>query len=263
MTARTLNRLATAALAAFAIACAVPALAQHGGGGGSHGGGGGGFHGGGGGGFHAGGGGGFHAGGAFHGGGSGAFHGGGAFRGGAGGVRGGGALNGVVGGFRGSGYRGGGYGRSQNGYGGGWDRGGYGWGHGGYAWGGYMGAGWLGYGLLFSALPLGYDTYYWGNVPYFYADDNYYQWDGAANEYETVQPPDEVASQVAAAAQADSAPIELYAYPKAGQSIEQQAKDRAECQHWATGQAGADATQHGSFLKAEAACLTGKGYSVD
>jgi hypothetical protein len=218
-----LSRLAIGALAALAVAGAGPALAQRGGGGG-------GFHGGGGGGAA-------HAGAAFHGGG---FHGGG-FHAGGPGLRG-------PGGFRGGAY-------------GGWrGRGGYGWG--GYGWGGYGGAGWLGYGLLFAALPLAYATYYWDGVPYYYADDNYYQWDSSANEYETVAPPAGLVNEVAAAAPADAAQPDLYAYPANGQSATQQAKDRTDCQQWATGQVGADAAKHDEYLRAEAACLSGKGYSV-
>jgi hypothetical protein len=189
--------------------------------------------GGGGGGFHGGGGGGAaHAGAAFHGGG---FHGGG-FHAGGPGLRG-------PGGFRGGAY-------------GGWR------GRGGYGWGGYGGAGWLGYGLLFAALPLAYATYYWDGVPYYYADDNYYQWDSSANEYETVAPPAGLVNEVAAAAPADAAQPDLYAYPANGQSATQQAKDRTDCQQWATGQVGADAAKHDEYLRAEAACLSGKGYSV-
>ncbi len=218
-----LSRLAIGALAALAVAGAGPALAQRGGGGGFHGGGGGG---------------GFHASAAFHGGG---FHGGG-FRG--GGFHAGGPGLRGPGGFRGGAY-------------GGWR------GRGGYGWGGYYGgAGWLGYGLLFAALPLAYATYYWDGVPYYYADDNYYQWDSAANQYETVAPPAGLVNQVTAAAPTDAAPPDLFAYPEKGQSATQQAKDRTDCQQWATGQVGADATRHDEYLRAEAACLTGKGYSV-
>jgi hypothetical protein len=180
-----------------------------------------------------------HAGGGGHGGGGG-FHGGGG-----GGFHGGGAFHGVGGGPRGAGgYRGGSH-RGPGGYRGS-----------GYGWGGY-GAGWLGYGLLFAALPFAYDTYYWGDVPYYYADDNYYQWDSAANAYQTVEPPAEVADQVAA-----SSPSDLFAYPKNGQSTAQQAKDRTDCQQWASAQTGTDPAKHTSYLKAEEACLTGKGYSV-
>jgi hypothetical protein len=186
---------------------------------------------------HAGGGGGFHGGGGgFHGGG-GSFHGSGA-------VHGGVQHYQSRGGYRGGAY-GGAYGR------------GYGWRGGGYGWGGYGGAGWLGYGLFFAALPLVYSTYYWDGVPYYYADDNYYQWDSTAGEYETVQPPAAIASQAAAAP-----PAQLFAYPTNGQSAEQQTKDRRDCEQWATGQAGSDAAKRDDYLKAEAACLTGKGYSV-
>ncbi|HEX3838134.1 MAG TPA: hypothetical protein VHW25_14320 [Steroidobacteraceae bacterium] len=234
-----LSRIVIGALAALALAGAGPALAQHGGGGGFHGGGGshaGAFHGGG---FHGGG---------FHGGG---FHGGGAFHG--GGFHGGGALHGGVTGFHGAG-----------GFHGGWHGGGWRGGH--YYGGGYGGPGWLGYGLLFSALPLAYATYYWDGVPYYYADDNYYQWDGDAGEYETIEPPAGLINE-AQAAPADSASAQLYAYPKNGQSDAQQAKDRSECQQWAgtqpnTDPSGKDGAKHENYLQAEAACLTGRGYSV-
>jgi hypothetical protein len=229
-----LSRLVIGALAALAVAGAGPALAQHGGGGG---------------GGHGGGGGGFHGGGAFHGGGGG-FRGGGGIHRGALGYRG-------AGGFRGGAYGGGG----RGGYGrGGYGRGGYG--RGGYGWGGYGGAGWLGYGLLFGALPLAYATYYWDGVPYYYADDNYYQWDSDANEYQTVEPPAGLVNQVSAAAPTDAAQPDLFAYPQNGQPATQQAKDRSDCQQWAAGQVGSDATRHADYLRAEAACLTGKGYSV-
>jgi hypothetical protein len=218
MKTRKLSRLVIAVLAVFALADAVPALAQRGGGGGGHGSG---FHGGG-----------------------GAFHGAGAFHGGARGYAGGG------------GYRGGGYGRPA--YGGGYEWGGRGYGGGGgYGWGDYGGAGWLGYGLLFSTLPLAYATYYWEGVPYYYAHDNYYQWDGTAGGYETVRPPAEVISQTAADPQA-----QLYAYPTNGQSDTQQTKDRSDCQQWAAGQAGTHPATHANYLRAEAACMTGNGYSI-
>ncbi len=160
---------------------------------------------------------------------------------------------GFGGGFHGSvaarGYRGG--------YGG---RGGYYGGRGGYygGWPYFYGA--LGYGLFFGALPYAYSTYWWGGVPYYYANDNYYQWDADAKAYETVAPPPAVA---AAATQgsttaAPPAPTELFAYPRANQSAEQQARDRTECGQWATQQT----QNHADHLRAEAACLSGRNYSV-
>src|SRR5580700_6273029 len=88
------------------------------------------------------------------------------------------------GGGGGGGAHGGGYG---GGHGGGGGRGGYGhrgfggrgYGYGRFGYGGfgfYDDFGLLGYGLFFDALPLYYLTYWWGGVPYYYANDNFYQW---------------------------------------------------------------------------------------
>ena len=115
---------------------------------------------------------------------------------------------------------------------------------------------------MFSALPFAYATYYWDGLPYYYADDNYYQWDSAADAYQTVQPPAEVVNEATAASQTNPSQTDLFAYPKNGQSTEQQAKDRSDCQQWATGQTGVEPAKHADYLKAEEACLTGKGYSV-
>ena len=181
-----------------------------------------------------------------------------------------------AGAFRGGGRAG--YGlRGGYGYRGGWR--GYGY-YGGWGWGG------LGYGLFFGALPFYYSTLWWDGVPYYYAHGDYYMWNGAVGEYETVPPPPELESQ--AAAQQPSV-TNLFAYPKNGQSTEQQARDRYECHHWATDQTGFDPTQPGGvaaadstkpgaatpalttaaspakrqdYARAQTACLEGRGYSV-
>jgi hypothetical protein len=131
-------------------------------------------------------------------------------------------------------------------------------------------------------LPYGYSTYYWGGVPYYYANNNYYVWDGGANAYEAVQPPDGLTStqQPSSAATGNGPPpsatgtwTDLYAYPKGGQSMEQQTKDRDECHTWAVGQTGYDPSQPTSatqdlmakrqgYLRAEGACLEARNYSV-
>jgi hypothetical protein len=200
-----------------------------------------------------------------------------------GGGGGGGGSHGGGGGFHGgSGVHGGGgfHGRGGGGYRGGWHGGGgyrRGWYGGGYygAWGG------LGYGLFFATLPWYYDTYWWDGAPYYYADDVYYQWNRDAAQYETVQPPAGLSDQVKAQAPVVS---ELFMYPKAGQSSEQQARDREECHRWAVGQAGFDPTtvavasagsptasqlradstavKRADYLRADGACLEGRNYSV-
>jgi hypothetical protein len=70
-------------------------------------------------------------------------------------------------------------------------------------------------------------------------------------------------------------PDELFIYPKAGQSEEQQATDRYECYRWAADQTGFDptqpgggvpveqhATKHSDYQRAMKACLEGRDYSV-
>jgi hypothetical protein len=167
------------------------------------------------------------------------------------------------GGYRG-GYRGGYYGGYRGGYG--W--GGYGWRGGGY-WGPWgLGWGGLGLGLYFGALPLYYSTLYWGGVPYYYADNTYYRWDDGVRQYETVAPPAGIQGQPDSGA----AGADLIAYPKNGQSDEQQGKDKFECHSWAAGQTGFDPTkgsaaaagggQRSDYIRAQAACLEGRGYSV-
>lgn len=162
---------------------------------------------------------------------------------------------------------------------GGWHGGGYGWrggygGRGGYGWrGGYWGPwgwGWagLGLGLYFATLPYYYSTYWWGGVPYYYADNTYYRWNAGVGQYETVAPPAGLQNQGAAPS---TGPSELIAYPKNGQSEEQLGKDKFECHRWAVGQTGFDPTQPGggsapgnrsNYLRAQAACLEGRGYTV-
>jgi hypothetical protein len=151
----------------------------------------------------------------------------------------------------------------------------------------------LGLGVYLSTLPWNYSTYWWGGVPYYYASDHYYEWDPSVNEYQQVQPPAQLTQRPG------SAPDQsLFAYPKNGQSVQQQAQDAAECRQWAGQQVNshaappasaqdqsaappanasqpgvgapppdaaqaAEATGGSPFLRAEAACLTGRGYSVD
>lgn len=170
------------------------------------------------------------------------------------------------------GWHGGGYGGWHGGGYGGW-RGGYGW-RSGYGWrGGYWGPwgfGWagLGLGLYFATLPYYYSTYWWGGVPYYYSDNTYYRWNAGVGQYETVAPPPELQNESGAAS---TGPSELIAYPKDGQSEEQLGKDKFECHQWAVGQTGFDPTQPGggsapgnrsNYLRAQAACLEGRGYSV-
>ena len=94
-------------------------------------------------------------------------------------------------------------------------------------------------------------------MPYYYAYDNYYVWNSGMGGYQAVTPPPQVSNQ-AAAQRGDT---DLFAYPRNGQSAEQQNRDRQECRNWAASQTGSD-TDSGGALRAQAACLEGRGYSV-
>jgi hypothetical protein len=187
------------------LAGAAPALAQSHGGGGGHSSGGGGHFGGGG---HASSGG--HAGGGAH------FAGGGHFAAGAGyphgyvgGVRGtayathGGYASGHPGGAYGHGYSGG-YGHGYYGHGystGAYWRGGY-W-HGGFWPRAYYG---LGFSWFLPVLPLAYATYWYGGVPYYYANDVYYTYDPGYEGYVATDPPPVTDGSSAGAPRTDRAP---------------------------------------------------------
>ena len=178
-------------------------------------------------------------------------------------LRSGGSGGGYHGGYAG-GYRGGYYGGYRGGYYGGY-RGYYGY-RGWY--GGYYPWGWggLGLGLYFATLPYYYSTYWYGGVPYYYADNTYFLWDPAAGQYRTVAPPAGAPNQPAGQAWS-----ELIVYPKNGQSQDQQITDRYECYRWAVSQLGYDPTSAGGgtvrrdltdYNRAQAACLEARGYSV-
>jgi hypothetical protein len=124
-------------------------------------------------------------------------------------------------------------------------RGGFGW------W------GWPGYSLFLDTLPLYYSTLWWNGVPYYYAYDNYYIWNSGVGGYQTVSPPPEIRNQ----GMEQRGNTDLFAYPKTGQSSEQQTRDRQECRNWAASQTGSD-TDSEENLRAKAACLEGRGYSV-
>ena len=80
----------------------------------------------------------------------------------------------------------------------------------GWGWGG------LGLGLYFATLPWYYSTLWWDGVPYYYADNTYYRWNGSVNQYETVVPPPGLQDQAGQGGGEDQVPSAsgLIAYPK-------------------------------------------------
>ena len=86
-----------------------------------------------------------------------------------------------------------------------------------------------------------------------------------------IEPPTELATENPAVAEQD----ELFIYPAAGQTAEQQANDRFECHDWASEQTGYDptrvaggvapeqaASRRAAYLRAMTACLEARDYTV-
>jgi hypothetical protein len=163
--------------------------------------------------------------------------------------------------------------------------------HGGYWRGGYWPAIYWGssYAWFLPAIPAFAAAYWWNSVPYYYYNNVYYTYDPTENGYVVTTPPpaDESggppdsndtgqgeSNPAASDAQPGDAPAnigtasssmgQLFAYPKNGQSDEQQGTDRQQCAQWASGQASADGTgTSADYQRALTACLQGRGYSVD
>jgi hypothetical protein len=125
------------------------------------------------------------------------------------------------------------------------------------------------FGVFVPVLPGFYTTLWFGGVPYYYANDVYYQWRPERSAYEVVPPPPSGAEAGAAAPSQD-----IYMYPRDGQSEAQQSEDRYQCHRWASEQTHYDPTRPGGgvsgdpsarraeYLRAMGACLEGRGYTV-
>jgi len=207
------------------------------------------------------------------------------------GFAGGGVAHSYGGGFHGSAY----VGRGAYGYPGGYARHGYStgayWG-GGYWHGGYWPRAYygLGFAWFLPILPAVYATYWYGGLPYYYANDVYYTWDPSYSGYVATDPPPADAGGGAGSAapgpddgqgqpqeqaqpqyqgqepQGQEAPgsaPQIFMYPKNGQSQEQQSTDKQECQKWASDQAGQSGENSSDYRRALVACVEGRGYSAN
>jgi hypothetical protein len=127
-------------------------------------------------------------------------------------------------------------------------------------------------GAFVPVLPPFYSTVWWRGVPYYYADNTYYLWDGGAREYKVVDAPSGIDSGGTTVAPSSD---DVFIYPKNGQSQDQQDRDRYECHRFGVVQTGYDPTLAGGgvdasvaaskrsdYLRAQAACLEGRGYTV-
>jgi hypothetical protein len=175
------------------------------------------------------------------------------------------------GGYAGSHYAGGYRGGAYYGHGGYYGHGYYGgyYGRGGWYGGRFYGPG---FGWFLPVLPAFYATYWFGGIPYYYANDAYYTWSPDYNGYVATDPP--AGSEAGAPPESNDATPpppsgQTYNYPKNGQTDDQQASDRYQCHQWAVSQSGYDPTRNGAaaagqdnYRRAVTACMEGRGYSV-
>jgi hypothetical protein len=119
-----------------------------------------------------------------------------------------------------------------------------------------------GHGFFFGSIPAYCRLVYWNGVPYYYADDVYYEWSGSAGAYEQVQPPSGLVESINS-----QAPVsrDLFVFPNGDQTIAQLERDREECNHWAADQVGLDpaAAKRADYLRADQVCLEARDYSVE
>jgi hypothetical protein len=134
-----------------------------------------------------------------------------------------------------------------------------------------------------ATLPLGYSTYWWGGVPYYYWQGVYYVWSPDYGDYVVTDPPPVTGGEPedgATPPPADQGPngasggaMNMYVYPKNGQSEQQTQNDRYQCHEWAVGQTGFDPSNSANdtqaatatpenYKRAVTACLEARGYSV-
>jgi len=117
-----------------------------------------------------------------------------------------------------------------------------------------------GYGFYFVSIPSYCKLVYWQGVPYYTADDVYYEWNASVGAYEEVQPPAGLVAN-------SPAPVlrDLFVFPNGDQTIEQLERDREDCQRWAAAQVGLEpkaAANRANYLRADGACLEARDYSV-
>jgi len=128
-------------------------------------------------------------------------------------------------------------------------------------------------GMFVPLLPPYSTVVWWGHTPYYYANDTYYVWDGGRNEYQIVAPPPGLdAAGTTPAPVVAGASDQLFADATKGQSAQQQAGDRQECNQWASTESGYDPTaaaaateppeKRNAYFRSQSACLDARGYVV-
>ena len=119
-------------------------------------------------------------------------------------------------------------------------------------------------GFYLYRLPYGYTRLVIDDYPYYYFNRRYYVHDQDRNVYVQVDDPYESSG----GDQDAYGYRELYVYPNEGQDEQQVSEDKYECHLWAVEQTGFDPSlgKPGNledYHRAQAACLEGRGYTVN
>ncbi|KAB5618663.1 hypothetical protein F7234_23045 [Pseudomonas putida] len=126
------------------------------------------------------------------------------------------------------------------------------------------------YGVRVNYLPPYAQEVWLSGLLYFLVADTYYQYQPDSQEYVVVNP-SAPAYAPQPQPQADNG-YDVVAYPANGQGPEQQEQDRYQCHRWAVSQSGFDpatatyappANVADGYRRSLAACLSGRGYSVN
>lgn len=124
------------------------------------------------------------------------------------------------------------------------------------------------HGARIRVLPAGYRAFRIAARRYFYVNNTYYIYDSAKTEYVVVEVPDGAEDAMKNAP--EDVEEELFVYPADGQTEADTDRDRYECHRWAVEQSDYDpsmvSTSSGSkneYIRAETACLEGRGYTVN
>lgn len=123
-------------------------------------------------------------------------------------------------------------------------------------------------GLTVSRLPHGYRTFIVRDYPYYYAGRHYYIHDHFRNVYVRVDDPFQYDDDAYEHTSELSEYKEIFVYPNEGQDEEQAREDKYECHVWAVEQTGFDPSlgkpgNNEDYGRAQAACLEGRGYTVN
>jgi hypothetical protein len=129
-------------------------------------------------------------------------------------------------------------------------------------------------GIAVSFLPDFYTTFWFGGIPYYYANSVYYTRPASGVGYVVTEPPTAAAPRTEVVAAAPGSE-EIFVYPRQSQSEATLARDRYECHRWAVNQTGFDPSQPGGgvsesqnalgrsdYRRAITACLEARGYTV-